>query len=64
MPLAAPPVFSSLGRPLARGGLFSGDEKQEARQRPGYPVTPQLSLSGLLPAVKKPKSVQKTAPPW
>jgi hypothetical protein len=37
MPLAAPPVFSSLGRPLARGGLFSGDEKQEARQRNGYP---------------------------
>jgi hypothetical protein len=64
MPLAAPPFFSNRLIPLPRDGLFSSDEEQEARQRPGYPVTPQLSLSGLLPAVKKPKSVQKTAPPW
>jgi hypothetical protein len=64
MPLAAPPFFSNRLIPLARGGLFSGDEEQEARQRNGYPVTPQFSLSGLLPAGKKPKSVQKTAPPW
>jgi hypothetical protein len=64
MPLAAPPFFSKGLIPLSRGAFFPGDEEQEARQRPGYQVTPQLSLSGLLPAGKKPSSVQKTAPPW
>jgi len=56
-------IFLKSVNPALAGRFFPGDEEQEARQRSGYQVTPQLSLSGLLPAGKKPSSVQKTAPP-
>jgi hypothetical protein len=46
-------IFFKLLIPALAGRFFSGDEGQESRQRSGYPVTPQFSLSCLLHAEKQ-----------
>jgi len=33
-------IFLKLSMPAVTGRFFPGDEGHEARQRPGYPVTP------------------------
>jgi hypothetical protein len=63
MPLAATPSFSGLSFPAIAGRFISGDEAHGTRQRPGYRVTPKLSLSCPMHAGNKPECVQKMSPP-
>jgi len=49
--------------PALAGRFISSDEGHGSRQRPGYQVTPKLSLSCPMHAGNKPKCVQKMAPP-
>jgi hypothetical protein len=55
-------MFFKASIPALAGRFISGDEEQGPRQRDGYPVTPQLSLSWPLHAGNKTHSVQNTAP--
>jgi len=50
-------VFFRVSMPAVTGRFISGDEKHGPRQRTGYWVTPQLSLSCPMPAGNKPTSV-------
>jgi len=63
MPLAATPSFSKFSIPAIAERFISGDEAHGTRQRPGYQVTPNLSLSCPMHAANKPECVQKTSPP-
>jgi hypothetical protein len=54
--------FKALISALA-GRFISGDEANGPRQRDGYPVTPELSLSRPMHAGNKTDSVQKMPPP-
>ena len=63
MPLAATPSFSNFYFPLSRGVLFPATKSMGTRQRPGYQVTPELSLSCPMHAENKTDLVQKMSPP-
>ena len=63
MPLAATPSFSRFLIPALAGRFISGDEGHGPRQRPGYQVTPNLSLSCPMHAGNKTDLVQKMSPP-
>jgi hypothetical protein len=52
-------IFFKFLIPALAGRFLSGDQAQGTRQRPGYQVTPNLSLSCPLHAAKKTDSVQK-----
>ena len=56
-------IFFRVLIPALAGRFFSSDEGHGSRQRPGYQVTPKLSLSCPMHAGNKPKCVQKMAPP-
>src|ERR1039458_522085 len=56
-------IFFKLLIPAVAGRFISGDEAHGPRQRPGYQVTPKLSLSCPMHAANKTDSVQKTSPP-
>ncbi|HEX3797393.1 MAG TPA: hypothetical protein VH413_01730 [Verrucomicrobiae bacterium] len=62
-PLAATPSFSGFSFSAIAGRFISGDEGHGPRQRPGYQVTPKLSLSCPMHAGNKTDLVQKTSPP-
>ena len=55
-------MFFNLLMPAVAGRFFSGDAGHGPRQRPGYRVTPKLSLSCPMHAGKKPSFVQNLAP--
>ena len=55
--------FLILPLPAHAGRLLSGDEEHGSRQRHGYQITPQLSLSCPMRAEKQTHSVQKLPPP-
>jgi hypothetical protein len=55
-------MFFKASIPARAGRFISGDEEHGPRQRDGYPVTPQLSLSWPMHAANKPQSVQNPAP--
>ena len=56
-------MFFKLLIPALAGRFISGDEGHGARQRHGYQVTPQLSLSCPLHAGNEPDLVQNMSPP-
>jgi hypothetical protein len=56
-------IFFKLLIPAITGRFISSDEGHGSRQRPGYQVTPNLSLSCPMHAKNKTDSVQKTSPP-
>jgi hypothetical protein len=56
-------IFFKLLIPAVAGRFISGDEAHGPRQRPGYQVTPNLSLSCPMHAGNKTDLVQKTSPP-
>jgi hypothetical protein len=62
MPLAATPSFSNFYFPLSRGVLFPATKSMGTRQRPGYQVTPKLSLSCPMHAGNKTHIAQKLSP--
>jgi hypothetical protein len=55
-------IFFKLLIPAIAGRFISGDEEHGPRQRPGYQVTPKLSLSCPMHAGNKPQMVQNPAP--
>jgi hypothetical protein len=55
-------IFFKLLIPAIAGRFISGDEGHEARQRPGYQVTPKLSLSCPMRAGNKTDLAQKMSP--
>ncbi len=56
-------IFLNFLISATRGRFISGDEGHGTRQRPGYQVSPRLSLSCPMHAGNKTDSVQKTSPP-
>jgi hypothetical protein len=60
--LAATPSFSNCLIPALAGRFISSDEGHEPRQRHGYQVTPNLSLSCLMHAGNKTHIAQKLSP--
>jgi hypothetical protein len=56
-------IFFKLLIPAVAGRFISGDEGHGPRQRPGYQITPNLSLSCPMHAVNKTDLVQKMSPP-
>jgi len=55
-------IFHGFSFPLSRGGLFPATKSMGTRQRHGYQVTPDLSLSCPMRAGNKPQFVQNMAP--
>jgi DNA repair protein RadC len=57
-------IFFKVLIPAIAGRFISGDEAHGTRQRDGYPVTPEFSLSCPMHTRNKPDSVQKMPPPF
>jgi len=55
-------MFFKASIPALAGRFISGDAEHGPRQRDGYQVTPQLSLSWPMHAGNKPQMAQNTAP--